>query len=527
MKKILLFYSAVLVFCSLVFLWPLYREGFIATDDGDWMIIRLSAFYQSLREGQFPVRLLGRLNVSYGYPVANFLYPGFMYIGSVIHAAGVPFIETVKIIFSGSVIIAVLAVFFWLVKFVNPLRSFFAALSFLLSPYVAFDVFRRGSLGEVLAIACTAVSLYAIEAQKRHITTISLSLLLLAHNSVAFLSFPFLFFYGLMRRRWYVVFSSFLALGITAFFWVPALVERELVQFNLIQVSNPYEYFAVNSQWFLHSLPHLFALAAAVLLWKKLTVLLKLFLFGYVGVLFISLPLSSTIWSFEEFAQLFQFPYRFLSVGLFIGTMLFAGVLQMLPTKAAQIVAGCLLVMLIPSLMRTYQGIVRTYQPETFYTTNEATTTVAGEYLPRWVREPPTERNYQEIEFYQGRGNITIQETTTHKVVASVKTEENSVLQINSIYYPGWGVLVNGVPVDLDYDNPRGLIRFSVPKGEYTISGEFRETVFRFVTNIISIMSGLVFLVAVIVPYTTKKRVYDLCCSIMRDGPEQKVNKRQ
>ncbi|MBI5019227.1 hypothetical protein HZB58_03065 [Candidatus Gottesmanbacteria bacterium] len=56
-------------------LYPLMRPGFFVSDDGEWMIIRLSAFYQSLADGQFPVRYLGRLNNSYGYPVANFLYP--------------------------------------------------------------------------------------------------------------------------------------------------------------------------------------------------------------------------------------------------------------------------------------------------------------------------------------------------------------------------------------------------------------------------------------------------------------------
>lgn len=70
---------------------PLMRSGFFITDDGEWMIIRLSAFYQSLADGQFPVRFLGRLNNSYGYPVSNFLYPGFLYLGSLLHILGASF----------------------------------------------------------------------------------------------------------------------------------------------------------------------------------------------------------------------------------------------------------------------------------------------------------------------------------------------------------------------------------------------------------------------------------------------------
>jgi hypothetical protein len=86
-SKRLLWIIALVALCFLV-LAPLLRPGLLVTDDGDWMVIRLSAFYQSLREGQFPVRFLGRLNYSYGYPIANFLYPGFLYIGSAIHATG-------------------------------------------------------------------------------------------------------------------------------------------------------------------------------------------------------------------------------------------------------------------------------------------------------------------------------------------------------------------------------------------------------------------------------------------------------
>ena len=96
------FLTKLLILLALgLILFPLVRPGFFVSDDGDWMIIRLSAFFASFREGQFPVRFLGRLNDSYGYPVANFLYPGFLYIGSFLHAMGLSFIDSVKAIFAG------------------------------------------------------------------------------------------------------------------------------------------------------------------------------------------------------------------------------------------------------------------------------------------------------------------------------------------------------------------------------------------------------------------------------------------
>src|SRR5258708_6059592 len=87
-------------------IWGLFHFGFPATDDGGWMIIRFSAFYQALRLGQIPVRFLISLNHGYGYPVADFLYPLFMYLGVPIHILGFGFINTIKIILAGSFLLS-------------------------------------------------------------------------------------------------------------------------------------------------------------------------------------------------------------------------------------------------------------------------------------------------------------------------------------------------------------------------------------------------------------------------------------
>src|SRR3990167_5400734 len=87
-----------LVLFSIPVILPLFRQGFFQSDDGEWMVIRFSAFHQALRDGQFPVRFLGRLNQEYGYPVANFLYPGFMYLAEIPKIIGFGFVDSVKII---------------------------------------------------------------------------------------------------------------------------------------------------------------------------------------------------------------------------------------------------------------------------------------------------------------------------------------------------------------------------------------------------------------------------------------------
>src|SRR3989344_474432 len=68
-------YPVILSLATLPVLWNLLKPGFYTSHDGEWMVIRLTAFHQALREGQLPVRWLPRLNQGYGYPVTNFLYP--------------------------------------------------------------------------------------------------------------------------------------------------------------------------------------------------------------------------------------------------------------------------------------------------------------------------------------------------------------------------------------------------------------------------------------------------------------------
>ena len=94
----------------------LLHSGFPVTDDGGWMVIRFSAFFQTLRNGEFPVRFLMRLNNGYGYPVADFLYPLFMYLAVPIHILGINFVNTIKTLLILCIFTSSLFTFLWLRK---------------------------------------------------------------------------------------------------------------------------------------------------------------------------------------------------------------------------------------------------------------------------------------------------------------------------------------------------------------------------------------------------------------------------
>lgn len=478
---------------SWLVLMPLLGPGFIGTDDGHWMIIRFTAFYQSLAEGHFPVRFLGRLNYEYGYPVANFLYPGFMYVGSLIHAFGIDFVGTVKIILVGSVLLTSFVLYRWLRLFFRRFAAIMGTLGFLTSPYLAYDIYKRGSVGEILAFAGVAGVFYAAEAGKKTLFSVALAFLIVSHNSAAALFVPVVLVYLWVRRR----IGEFLAplalgIGLSAFFWFPALYERRYVVFDGIAVSDPSSYFVLLPSLWLLGFPGILAALAA---WKsnKFEGLTHAFLSLFAATILLALPISQFVWDIRPFAVLFQFPFRFLMVGLFLGPWFIALLLDKAGSR--RVMAAAVLVLAFAAqLIAARQYVNRIDLPEEFFTTNEATTTVADEYMPRWVSQKPTIRAAQRAEFYKGRGMITYRKSGLHPIDIDVQAQEDSIIQFNTLYYPGWGVVVDNTPVALDFDNPWGVMRIVVPKGNHHVMASFRETVPRFIADLVSVASGIALL---------------------------------
>lgn len=473
---------------ALVVLFPLAHHGFFVSDDGGWMIIRLSAFFQSLREGQFPVRFLGRLNYGYGYPVANFLYPGFLYLGSLIHIAGFPFVVSVKVIMAGSVIIGALFTFLWLKKYFGSFASTIGALGFVSAPYLLFDMYSRGSVGEVLALAWAAMGLYSIAAKKPWLLALAVSLIIVSHNTLAVLFLGFYVLYitvlGRWRDFWLMV---LLGVGMVMFFWFPALYEQRYVVFNAIQVANPAAYFITMSNVILLGFSGIIAACVALFIKKPLKKEKIFFLISFILTLFIVLPVSGFLWKSIILTHIIQFPYRFLSLIIFIGCWFVAYVLE----NERSLMRFFLIVIFVAfsawGVVMSLSKIQYTDFPEGYYTTNEATTTVSDEYMPRWVMEKFTQHANQKLIFYQGAGTFEVKHISTQSIDTVVHATQDSIIQINTMYYPGWGVSLDDARILIDYHNNQGLIRVPVTKGTHELVAGFRETFSRFIADDISL----------------------------------------
>src|SRR3989344_2526112 len=242
MKKFLL----LILFISLIALWPFFRRGYFESHDGEWMVIRFSAFHQTLSSGQFPVRFVDRLNNNYGYPVLNFLYPLPFYLAEIPKLLGFGFVDSIKSIFILSSVFSVVAMFWALSIVFNKKASLTGAILYLFVPYRFVDLYVRGSFGENLAflfIPLVTGSIFKIaKGEKIFIPLLSLSSasLILSHNVIAILFLPFFIIFSLLvaQKAKVEIFKSFILGALTAvFFWLPAIYDLQFVRLSQIKVS--------------------------------------------------------------------------------------------------------------------------------------------------------------------------------------------------------------------------------------------------------------------------------------------------
>lgn len=492
-------FSVVIVAVSLlIVLFPLLRQGFFISDDGEWMIIRLSAFYQSLADGQFPVRFLGRLNNSYGYPVANFLYPGFLYIGSIIHLLGVSFPDTVKIILGGSVIVAAAAIFMALRAGYKLRSAVMGTMSFVFAPYLLYDLYHRGSVGEVLALGAAAVAILAVVRGWVWLLAPAVALLIVSHNTVALvMSAALLTVIAVHPRRVRLGISLALGAGLATFFWLPALLEKRLVWFDLVDVSDPAAYFITLGNAGLLGFAAIVSLAILIGLRHRFTIREKVITAWVICGILLSLPLSLPLWNIRGFSALVQFPYRLLVLPVLFAPWIVAIVADKLSGAKLRIFAAIVMLILASgaySQLRLVRFVERSIG---FYTTNEGTTNVANEYMPRWVHDIPLRRPVETLEVVDGDVELSGRTFSGEKIVFGIDAKETSIVQINKIYYPGWGVTIDNTRIPIDYQNALGVMRIQVPAGKHTVAAAFRETPLRFFADVLSLTSLVVYLIVV------------------------------
>jgi len=514
MKKYLL----ILVIISSVSVWPFFQKGFFESHDGEWMIIRFTAFHQTLSAGNFPVRFVDRLNNGYGYPVINFLYPLPFYLSEIPKIAGFGFVDSVKIVFAASTIFSSFAMFWALSRVFSPTASIAGAIVYLFIPYRFVDLYVRGSIGENLAFAILPLILGSIfqiaKGNKLYfpLLAIFVGLLIISHNVIAAIFLPIFIVLSLIliqKKRASLFPSYILGILIATFFWFPAIYDLRYVRLSQTSVSNISDHLVSVSRLITPAWgygprplgqtgfsPQIGIVAIAILIaavyvqlrFKKKNSSIIFLLAITVISMFLMTNLSKLIWNTIPLISVIQFPWRLLAVIVFTASFCAAFVIDSNKKNKTLLAALLISASIISTIVYTKPSKF-VQREEGYYATNEDSTTVLDEYLPLWVQEKPQSHPSQKVEIENGQATITKMRIRPNNYQFALDVSKDSQVKVNTIFFPGWKVFANGNPVTIDYKNPQGLIKFKLPKGNYEVIIRYTKTLPHLASEIVTLFA--------------------------------------
>jgi hypothetical protein len=472
---------------------PLLHRGFFLSDDGEWMVVRLTAFFEAVRHLQIPARFLLRLNNEFGYPLSNFAYPGFLYIGSIIHLLHFGFIDSVKIIMFLSLFLGSVFSYFFLRKRFDFLSSLIGSFIYLYTPYHLFDLYKRGSVGELLSLAIIPFIFWQIERKSKGFLAIGVFLLILSHNIIAFISLPFAFLYTLLiykenlKKNLFNILAPFIVgILLSTFFWLPSIYDLRYIIFSGLKIADWHLFFATVQVVGISSFIILFF--PALLFPKESRKPINLFfIILTIFSIFMGTKISTPIWNIIP-SSFIIFPFRFLSIlplGLgFLGALLIFNV----DKKYKLIVAGLLAVLVFYCTIPFISPSKYLDRDDNFYLNNFATTTAANEYMPKWVKTQPIDIPKKRIETVGGDAIVFGDSLNSGKIIFTSSGSKPSTVRVNVIYFPGWVASVDGINTSINYQNKGGVMEINVPKGQHSVIIRYKEIDDHLFADIISLI---------------------------------------
>lgn len=521
---------------------PLFQPGFFPIHD-DQQIARLHELDLSLRGGQFPPRWVPDLGFGFGYPLFIFYPPLVYYLGEVFHLTGFSLIDSTKIVIGLGFILSFGFMYLWIKNRFGKSAGLFSATLYTYAPYHALDIYVRGALAEFFSFALIPAILWSSDklSEKRTVfyailVGILLSLLILTHNLTAL---PFAFFFGVYavyllvsskeKKRLTVLFiiSGLVAIGLSAYFWIPAIAEKQytLVDSILTKELASYKLHFVylrqfwNSPWGfggslfgledglsfqigkLHIISAFLSIVFLIIMTIKKNVILKtigfplISLFLFAVSIFMASFYSGPVWNIMQFLAYIQFPWRFLLfTAVFssaLGGFLIYQLGKLYPQKIVFLIAGFMTLAVIAIAVPYFKPQKQLNVKDSYYLDNQDIEwRVSGssyEYVPKQVSTKLSGANTTKLDIERNEipkksfdsltKNMNVLEIANkpHYKKYSV-SGEGGILRINSYYFPGWRAYVDGKEVKINPLGKHYLISFSVPSGEHLAEVKFTNT---------------------------------------------------
>ena len=244
---------------------PLFVPGFFPMHD-DTQVARVFEMGKMLQSGMFPVRWVPDLGYGYGYPIFNFYAPLAYYVGGFFTLLGFDALIATKIMMLVGIILAGIFMYLLAREFWGELGGIVSSLFYIYAPYHALDIYVRGDVAEVWAYGLIPLMFFGFYKLYQQLSikndlppiisnfkfqisnfyvwkwvvvgSLGYAGVILSHNLTAMMVTPFITivillycFIAYRNKKLFIiyclVFTILLGLMLSAFYWIPALLEMK------------------------------------------------------------------------------------------------------------------------------------------------------------------------------------------------------------------------------------------------------------------------------------------------------------
>ncbi len=538
---------------TLPILFPLFRPGWLQSHEGLSYPIRLVELARCWEDGFLSARWFPDLNYGQGYPFLSFYAPLLFFVAGAFHVLGADVATALKL----AAAVGVVAGAFGTDRLVrealrggaddaggggepSPASSsagFVGAALFVFAPYTVRDLFIRGDLAELFAIGFLPWSLWGLLRLRRTrrprdvVGSAALGAIpILAHNIVGFLTGSALVVTGAIvvfaarRRRSAIAAVAASGAGtllLSAFFWVPALLEKRFVQIDVLTSGDFRVFDHFVSPWRLlgrgefpgvgQGLPMTveigwvglaaaaFGLAHVRTLWRTRRAFLLVGLLLFFGGAAPTMEASRPIYETAALLRYIQFPWRFLSFvalgAALLGALGYDAAAERIGPRAraahaAAVVLGAIgFVAPLLGPKPNFPLPKWAVDPAELRETRETTT--RGEYMPRDAVRLERPRGFIGGVRIDGAARAAHVRRTAGRYTIALEADEPVVVALQDFWVPGWTARLDGAPVRLDVEPGTGRMLLAAPAGSTTIEVRLEATPLRRAASIASAAAAL------------------------------------
>jgi uncharacterized membrane protein len=500
---------------SIVALHPLLRGRLVAGHDATAYPPRLVQMERALAEGHVPPVWAPDLGDGHGQPLFAFAPPLVYLAGLPLRALSVGLSDALQV---GLALLcaAGAAALYRLGRRLTGQRaaSVAAAVTWLFAPYLALDLYVRAAFAEASALAMAPVALWALlraidapGAGRVAQGAIAVGLVLLGHNAAALLVLPALVLVAVVLRpargaRLAGVGTIAAGLGLSAYFWYPALGEKGLVHTERLREGflhwsthfvEPWQLlwsawghglsvegggdgmsFAVGPLTLALGLAGFFC--AVRLPNTRVRGLAAVSLLSALAGVWLSTAASAAVWARVETLQYLAYPWRALLLpALFLPVLSTFVYARMGPRGSGAVAALVVAFNLGHTEPRGFLTFDDAYYAPASIAAGGIATTTREEYEPQWVETRPLSRAAVLV----GREAPLVVTEVLRRAARQeflVRSAVPDTVEAATFFYPGWTALVDGDVRPVTPLAGRGTITFDVPAGTHRVVLELRAT---------------------------------------------------